>query len=224
MKKISALIILCLIVLSSCSSDEVNTAPTVPGLDYPTNNLLCIGNTILFKWYPSTDDQNDQITYLIEIATDNTFTQDLKTGTTTGVTKSFTLAKGKLYYWRVKATDSKDESSEYSVIYSFYTQAEGEINHVPFAPVLTAPSLKTIQTTNSVDLNWTATDADVADVLTYDVYFGMTNPPLDKVASDISLNSFTVDVPTVGDYYWKVVVKDDRGASTAGQVWFFTKE
>jgi len=225
MKKISALI-LCLIVLWSCSSDtpKENVAPTAPGLSYPTNNLVCIGNIVTFQWTASTDEDGDPITYRVEVATNNTFTENLTTSTTTSLSRQITLFKGKLYYWRVKATDNENASSPYSGVNSFYTEGEGVVNHVPFAPVLSSPLLNSAETNSSVSLNWTASDADAADVLTYDVYFGTTNPPTDKVASDITANSYTATANTAGDYYWKVVVKDGKGGTTVGQVWNFTKE
>lgn len=224
MKKISAFI-LSIIVLSSCSSDpKANSIPTTPGLTYPTNNLVCIDNTINFQWVASTDADNDPITYTLEIATNNGFTQNLTTASTADLYKEFTLDKGKLYYWRVKSTDSENESSAYTAINNFYTEADVVINHLPFAPVLTSPVLNYVTTASSVSLKWTATDADASDVLKYDVYFGMTNPPTIKVASDLTAKSYTANTTTAGDYYWKVVVKDDKGGITEGQVWFFTKE
>jgi len=223
MKKLS-IFILGLIVFSSCSGDEENTAPTTPSLTYPSNNLVCVDNAITFQWNASTDAQNDVITYQIQIATDNAFTQNLITSTTTVASKTYTLSKGESYYWRVKATDSKDDSSEYSAVYNFYTESAGVTNHLPFAPVLASPALGSTQTSTSVSLNWTATDADATDVLTYDVYFGTTNPPTVKVASDITSNSFTAPANDSGDYYWKVVVKDGKGGTTVGQIWNFSKE
>jgi len=224
MKNISAFF-LSLIILSSCSSDSTeNSVPTTPGLTYPTNNLVCIDNTINFQWDASTDADNDPITYDVEIATNNTFTQNLTTASTTALSKEFTLDKGKLYYWRVKSTDSENESSSYSTVNSFYTEAAVVINHLPFAPVLTSPTLNYVTTAGSVSLKWTATDADATDVLKYDVYFGMTNPPTVKVATDISLKTYTVNAATAGDYYWKVVVKDNNGGYTEGQLWSFTNE
>jgi len=221
MKKI-CVFFLSLIVFSSCSSDsEENSAPTTPSLSYPTNNLVCINNTIKFEWTASTDADNNPISYTVEIATNNSFSQNLTTANTAAISKEFTLDKGKLYYWRVKSTDSENESSSYSAVNSFYTEAAVVINHLPFAPVLTSPTLNYVTTAGSVSLKWTATDADATDVLKYDVYFGMTNPPTVKVATDISLKTYTVNAATAGDYYWKVVVNDNNGGYTEGQVWNF---
>ena len=231
MKKIS-LFIFSLVVFSSCSSggdggsDDPstpvnNTAPTTPTLSYPTNNLVCISNTINFEWYAATDAQNDAITYQLQVATDNAFTQNLNSSNATTLSKQLTLNKGKLYYWRVKATDSKNASSSYSTIYNFYTEGEGVVNHVPFAPVLVAPVLNAVQTNASVNLSWTAVDADATDTLVYDVYFGTTSSPTTKVATAITSNSFSVNTTAATTYYWKVVVKDGKGGATVGQVWNF---
>lgn len=223
---------ICLVVIYSCSSggdggsDDPstpvnNTAPTTPTLSYPTNNLVCISNTINFEWNAATDAQNDAITYQLQVATDNAFTQNLNSSNATTLSKQLTLNKGKLYYWRVKATDSKNTSSSYSTIYNFYTEGEGVVNHVPFAPVLVAPVLNAVQTNASVNLSWTAVDADATDTLVYDVYFGTTSSPTAKVATAITSNSFSVNTTTATTYYWKVVVKDGKGGATVGQVWNF---
>lgn len=231
MKNIS-LFILSLVVFSSCSSGDGgsddpsptpvnNTAPTTPGLSYPTNNLVCVSNTITFEWNAATDAQNDVVSYQLQIATDNSFTQNLNSSTITSLNKQITLEKGKLYYWRVKAVDSKNGSSNYSTVYNFYTEGEGVINHVPFAPVLVAPVLNSNQSKGTINLSWIAVDADASDILKYDVYFGTVNPPTEKVAADLLLKTYDVNVINAGNYYWKVVVKDGKGGTTVGQVWNF---
>lgn len=237
MKKIS-LYIACLFLLYSCSKDnstdapkeekepEVeieNTAPSAPELSYPTNNLVCISNVINFQWNAATDAENNSISYLLEIATDTNFTQDLKSSNISVITKEITLIKGQSYYWRVKATDSENASSEYSDVYNFYTEGDGSVNYLPFAPELIAPELNSAQTTNTIDLKWNAEDAD-GDDLTYDVYFGETNPPTEVVAADITTNTINVDIPNTNNYYWKIVVNDGKGGTTIGAVWEFTKE
>lgn len=231
MKKIG-LFIVSLVVFSSCSSGDggsedpsptpvENSSPTVPSLNYPTNNLVCISNTINFQWNTSTDAQNDAITYQLQVATDNAFIQNLNSSNATALSKQLTLNKGKLYYWRINATDSKNASSNYSPTYSFYTEGEEMLNHLPFAPVVVAPALNAFQTNGAINLSWTAVDADATDILTYDVYFGTVNPPTNKVASAITSKNFSVNTSTASNYYWKVVVKDGKGGETLGQTWNF---
>ncbi|GEC71451.1 SusE outer membrane protein [Flavobacterium flevense] len=227
MKKIS-LFILSLILLVSCSSggdeEDTQTPPTIPGLVYPTNNLVCIDNVVEFKWNASSDAQNDAITYQLDVATDNAFTKNVVTSTTTMLSKSLSLEKGKFYYWRVKAIDSKNKTGEYTSAYTFFTENQGIVNHLPFIPEIKTPVLHSSISGSSTTLSWTAVDAD-NDNLLYDVYLGTSNPPTQKVASDLSTATYEVSSLSAGTkYYWYVVVKDGKGGTTIGQVWDFTKQ
>ncbi|HSD63950.1 MAG TPA: hypothetical protein VLB50_09120, partial [Ignavibacteriaceae bacterium] len=59
------------------------------------------------------------------------------------------------------------------------------------------------------------------DSLTYDVYFGTSNNP-QLVASNQSTASFNPgQLNNSTTYYWKIVAKDNQGASTTGPVWSF---
>jgi len=236
MKKIYLLALCINILLAACSSEDdgdvnnaqepvENTAPSIPVQIYPTNNLVCIENAIDFQWEPATDEEENVIRYEVQIATDNSFSEGLQSASTLDVHKSITLDRGQMYYWRMKATDTKDASSDYSEVFNFYTEGDGIVNHLPFAPELTSPELNSVQAGGSIELSWTATDGDVNDVLEYDVYFGQSNPPTEKIATAITSNSVIVDdATTPGNYYWKVVVRDDHGGTTVGQVWNFTVE
>jgi hypothetical protein len=221
------------IVLASCGGGgggdtpeptPTNNAPSIPTLSYPTNNLLCIDNTVAFTWGVSTDADGDAVSYQIQVAKDNAFTQIAQTLTSTTASQTISLDKGVAYYWRVKATDSKNASSSYSSTYQFYTEGTGITNHLPFSPVLVKPTLNTnIQTATTV-LEWSASDVDTSDALTYDVYFGTVNPPTTKQGDNISANTLSVNLSSSKSYYWKVVVKDNKGGQTIGQVWNFVTD
>ncbi|MCM4157285.1 hypothetical protein [Gramella sp. AN32] len=228
------LLVLCLnLFLASCSNEDdsidspepvENTAPSIPVQIYPSKDLVCIENTIDFQWEPSNDEEENVIRYEVEIATDNNFSEGLQSASTLDVHKSITVDRGEMYYWRIKATDTKDASSDYSEVFNFYTEGDGIVNYLPFAPDLVSPELNSVQSGGSIELSWTATDADENNVLEYDVYFGQSNPPTEIIATAITSNSVTVDEVTHGDYFWKVVVRDDQGGATVGQVWKFTVE
>ncbi len=202
----------------------VNTAPTVPTLTYPSNNLLCIDNVLNFQWNSSTDAEGGVITYEIQIAKDNLFAQIAHTLTSTTASKSITLEKGIAFYWRVKATDNKNLASNYSATFNFYTEGIGITNHLPFSPVLVSPALNSLQTTATVNLQWTASDVNTSDTLSYDVYFGTANPPTVVTSANLSASTLTKTVSASSKYYWKVVVKDNKGGQTIGQVWSFTTD
>lgn len=227
MRKIIYPGVISLLLLSCGGGDDSaktvkNTAPTVPTLVAPTNNKLCINNTVSLEWNTSTDAENNPITYQLQIATDNQFTQIVKTSESSLPTQTATLSKGVAYYWRVKATDSKNASSNYSATYSFYTEGVAVSNHLPFMPQLTLPELNATISGTTASLSWTASDVDANDVLTYDVYLGTVNTPTAKVGTALTAASFnTGALLPATNYYWKVVVKDNKGGETIGQVWSF---
>lgn len=198
-----------------------NTAPSIPNLTAPTNGKLCISNTVDFQWDAATDAEKDAITYQIQIATDNLFTTIVKTAEGSSTSQTIALEKGIAYYWRVKAVDSKNLSSNYATTFSFYTEAVVKANYLPFLPDVAAPLFNSSINAGTTTLKWSATDPDATDVLSYDVYFGLDNPPTAKLMENKTTTSF--DVTTVGlkRYYWKVVVKDNKGGQTIGQVWNF---
>ena len=220
------------LALISCGSSggdtppppPANTAPSIPTLTAPADISLCIDNVVNFQWSASTDPEGDVITYQIQVAKDNLFTQIAHTVTSTTTNKSISLEKGVAYYWRVKATDNKQLSSNYSATFQFYTEGIGITNHLPFSPVLVSPALNSVQTTATVNLQWTASDVDTADILTYDVYFGTANPPTEMISENQSASTLSKTVSASTKYYWNVVVKDNQGGQTIGQVWNFVTD
>lgn len=218
---ISALFISCGGGSDDPETPAENTAPTVPALTAPVDNKLCVDNTVSFQWDRSTDANSDAITYQIQVAKDNTFTQIAKTFDGAENMASFVLDKNTAYYWRIKATDAKGLASAYSSVYKFYTSGEAALNHLPFAPEIISPAINAALNTSTATLTWNASDVDLSDVLTYDVYFGTANPPTAKVSENISSKSFEVALQPTTQYYWKIVVKDNKGGETVGQVWKF---
>ncbi len=204
---------------------QENSAPTIPELVFPTDNLLCIDNVLAFQWDASIDADGDAISYEIQVATDNQFSQiahEIKSSTTT---KTITLDRGIAYYWRVKAADAKNLESEYSSTFHFYTESDGSINHIPFSPELVSPELGEVVQTSTVILQWEANDVDTADILTFDVYYGADKDNLSKISSNESeTNLETLTLESSTTYYWKVIVKDGNGGETMGQVWQFSTD
>ncbi len=197
-----------------------NKTPSIPVLMAPVNNLLCTDNTVTFNWGSSLDLDGDTINYTMQIATDNLFLQIVLDTNIKETKTTFTLDKGKAYYWRVKATDSKNESSSFSSIFQFYTEGIASENHSPFSPGLVSPKLSSVVQTTTATLEWTASDVD-NDTLVFDIFFGTQNPPLQKFSANQSETILNVEVASSKEYFWKVVVKDSKGAQSIGQVWNF---
>jgi len=226
MKKFIYLSVISFLIISCGGGSDSGTvaengAPTVPTLITPVNNKLCVDNSLNFEWSTSVDSNKDPIVYQIQVAKDNQFAQIVKTLEGTANSQNILLEKEVAYYWRVKATDSKALSSNYSEVFKFYTQGEAVINHLPFSPELVLPALNALLNTTTATLNWNATDVDNEDSLSYDVYFGTNNPPTSKVSINQTSKTVEVNLAVSTVYYWKVVVKDDNGGEIVGQTWTF---
>lgn len=221
MKKSILYIFIVSLILISCSSEPVNTAPTVPDLISPSNNQLCISNSINFQWSVTTDAEKNPIIYQLQIAADNQFTQIVNSIDVSTPFHTITLEKGKAYYWRVKATDDKNASSAFSSTFSFYTEGIAVTNHAPFLPQLLSPTNNSTISGTSTTLKWTASDVDTNDVLSFDVFLGTVENPTAKIVDNKTLTSFEATLQPNTKYYWKVVVKDNKGGVTSGQIWNF---
>ena len=126
------------------------------------------------------------------------------------------------YYWKIVAKDNQGASTS-GPVWNFLTEAGGGGNNPPNPPSNPNPiDGATDQPVNLV-MTWSCTDPN-GDPLTYDVYFGITNPPplVSSNQSNTSYNPGQLNISTT--YYWKIVAKDNQGATTSGPVWSFSTE
>lgn len=95
------------------------------------------------------------------------------------------------------------------------------MNHLPFSSELVEPTVNKILNTITVNLKWNANAVDTTDILVYDVYFSSTNPPTAKISENLTSKTKDVRLEPAKEYFWKVVVKDNKGGETIGQIWKF---
>ncbi|MCX6665644.1 MAG: right-handed parallel beta-helix repeat-containing protein, partial [Euryarchaeota archaeon] len=97
-----------------------------------------------------------------------------------------------------------------------------ELDHAPSQPGNPFPPDQTTGVLITADLSWSATDSDLGDSITYDVYFGTAIPP-PKVGAGNQTGTYDPGIMNFNTlYYWKIVAWDNHGASTAGPIWNFT--
>ena len=234
MNKIFKLIpVLAIVAFSaSCSSSDdgggaaaapavPNTAPTaVSNLVYPSSDLLCIDSNITFEWAAATDVDNDVLEYTIRIATDRAQTNIVAQQTTSSTSITIALSAGTAYYWNVMASDGEDNAAA-SPTLAFYTEGSGVSNYAPFTATLNAPVFEAFINAGTTTLDWTGSDVDVTDTLTYDLYFGTSvNPAINQL--DIAVSTFDVTTVAGTTYYWRVDTKDNNGVKSIGQEWSFS--
>ncbi|MFD2725187.1 hypothetical protein [Hyunsoonleella rubra] len=233
MKKILYILVLFALVSTSCSSgggddsgnggEVSDSKPSAPALVFPSQNQLCTTNVLNFEWQASSNEDGSSVIYILEIAKDNQFANKVVDEVLTSLSKTITLEKGFAYYWRVKARSTKSIESDYSPTAQFYTEEVPGSNHLPFAPEIISPFLGQVLDggTASITLEWSASDVD-KDPLTFDVYFGKDKDALNLVAENTNAKMFEASLDTTDTtYYWKIVVKDDKGASVTGPLWYF---
>ncbi len=93
-------------------------------------------------------------------------------------------------------------------------------NNPPVTPYNPSPSDGATGVSTTRDISWHCYDPD-GDNVTYDVYFGTTNPP-PKVSANQT--STTYDPGTLRHsrtYYWRIVAWEETGLKTEGPVWHF---
>jgi hypothetical protein len=92
-------------------------------------------------------------------------------------------------------------------------------NHAPHPPSNPQPPENAANQDTMLTLEWTGSDPDSGDILSYDVYFGASNPPSSAVATNLKVNSLARNGLSLSTtYFWKVVARDSHGAETTGPV------
>ncbi|RPI86382.1 MAG: hypothetical protein EHM41_08690, partial [Chloroflexi bacterium] len=93
------------------------------------------------------------------------------------------------------------------------------VNDAPNLPAITSPTDNSERNPLNLTLQWTGTDPDTSDVLSYDVYFGTgANPP---IVTTTGANSYSLTslLPNT-EYTWFIVSKDVY-TETEGPHWSF---
>jgi hypothetical protein len=124
---------------------------------------------------------------------------------------------------KIIRSDSWIETSYNTMNYlsSFISVGLEEIkNRPPNTPSDPIPSDEEIDVELDTYLTWFCEDPD-GDNITYDIYFGITNPPPQIVSnqSETTFDPGILEFCTV--YYWHIVAWDENGSSTKGPIWSF---
>ena len=193
-----------------------NEAPKAPSNPSPTNDSFNQPLALSLSW-DCYDSDGDSITYDVYFGTGTNPSTKVSSNQTDNKLNRSNLSRGTTYYWKVVAKDSKGGTTE-SPVWKFTTRS----NEPPKPPSNPSPTNDSFNQPLALSLSWDCDDSD-GDSVTYDVYFG-TNSDL-RVKESIgnsakSINKSGLSYNTT--YYWKVVAKDSKGATTEGPIWRFT--
>lgn len=122
------------------------------------------------------------------------------------------------YFWQVIATNKNGNTQ--GDIWSFST-ISWESTQPPGLPSNPNPENGSSAIAIDATLDWDAG----SNTTTFDLYFGTTNPPAQKVMEKESVTtSFQPDQMNYSTtYYWQVIAQNENG-ETNGEVWRFTTE
>lgn len=221
MKQLNIILLICFVLIGIQCSKKSNKAPSEVTLIFPTENLLCINNTIDFDWSDAIDPENDDIEYIFTLGTDISLNTVLERRTLTESKLTLTLDKATAYYWKIEALDINNNQGTSSETFAFITQGEVIENYVPFAATVLSPENETMINEGTIFLSWNAEDINNNDILTYELYFGEGSTPT-LISNNLSSKNYEVTIESGKTYSWKVNVKDQNGAKSIGQVWTFS--
>ena len=218
MNKLKYLLFVVLTILSSCKKDDGDgggstpppvPAPTAVTLNAPTKNSECLdGENVEFKWTASENTDS------YEIIVKNLLTQVPLNQTTSSTSTTIKLTKGQPYSWYIISKSNSTTETAESEKWKFYLKGDPVNNYSPFPADLISPKSEATVTAGSVKFEWSGSDADSGDTLTYDIYIDTSNPPTTKVKSNQTSSSINHDMNTPGTYFWKVISKDNSGSNS----------
>jgi len=96
-------------------------------------------------------------------------------------------------------------------------------NNPPYEPSNPNPKNGSSDVPLNAILSWTGGDPDQEDIVTYDVYFDISYPPIQRGWNQSE--TFWIPHPKLYAqqcFLWKIVAWDNHGESTKGPIWWFT--
>jgi hypothetical protein len=195
-----------------------NNPPYPPSNPIPRNNSLEIPINTNLTWNGG-DPDNDTVLYDVYFGEVNKGPpQKVSSNQTNTTFEPFGLKFSTEYHWKIIAWDKYGLKRE-GDLWNFKTQG----NLPPNKATNPIPPDGETNVPVTAIINWTGNDPNPGDPLTYDVYFGVTNPPTKK-AANISLNSYDPpgDMDLYQTYYWYITTWDSQGLKAKGDIWSFS--
>lgn len=186
----------------------------------PEDNTSCLyvsqsstTASVDFSW------QEAEFTDGYKVVIRNITTEEQTTSITQNTSIRLTLARGTPYQWKVLTTSELSIVETPSRNFSFYLEAQQQRNYLPFPARLLSPLSDQVITLadGAYSFSWQGEDLD-NDLSHYTLLMGSSIDALDEVATEISANSYSVDLHAGQVYFWQIVSFDQNGNSAKSLV------
>jgi hypothetical protein len=193
-----------------------NNPPNTPSDPDPEDGATDVEIDVILSWTGG-DPDGDEVTYDIYFGDSSPPPKVKSNKTKPNYNPPDELDFDTTYYWKIVSWDEFNYSTS-GPIWSFTT----EENKAPYEPSDPDPEDGATDVSIEADLSWTGGDPNSGDTVTYDVYFGKTNPP-PKVVNNQTYTTYNPGTMELnGTYYWRIVAWDSQSVSTSGKIWHFT--
>jgi len=211
-----ALVSLGMISIVSCSDDDKNELPTIPGIAPAFVDAVDVAVDVTLNWNKSEDPEGGEVTYDVYIGESETFTDaDLKSKAQKANSYKAELKGHTQYFWKVVAFDTEGGISE-GAVNKFTT-----INAIPTKVAITEQVEELVSDDLTMIVKWSAsTDAD-GDAVVYDLYITKNDDfaDTDMVEAGIIATEYRITgLEGYTDYKIKVVSKDAFGGEMLSDI------
>jgi len=193
-----------------------NDPPNTPSNPNPANHAIGVSVNVDLSWTGGDPNPGDIVTYDVYFGTITPPTIKVSANQSGVSYDPGTMSYNAKYYWKIVAWDNHGASAA-GPIWDFTT-----INRAPYTPSSPNPTDHQMNVSLVADVSWTGGDPDPGDIVTYDVYFGITSPPPLVVSGQSATTYDPGTMLSLTTYYWKIVAWDNHGASTESPIWYFT--
>jgi len=197
-----------------------NQPPYEPTQPNPEDGAVGVTVHADIFWIGGDPDAGDEVSYRVFFGTTDTPDTPVSDNQSETVYDPGTLDFGVTYYWQIRASDNQSLVTT-GPVWSFTTGQNQ--NMPPYTPRSPSPTNAAVYMPITTQLSWTGGDPNPGDQVTYDVYFGIDDIPVQLVGNDQSPLSFDPgELAYDLTYYWRIVATDDPGAVSPGPIWSFS--
>ncbi|MCK9212217.1 MAG: hypothetical protein M0P61_15360 [Ignavibacteriaceae bacterium] len=218
MNKVVYFILISLLAFTSCKEESINsvvvdTIPSPPTLDAPTDTSFNIDIQVTLKWNESIGAKS----YTLQVSSSSSFTTLIynKKDITTTTQQISQLDYSTVYYWRVSATNSAG-TSDWSKVWSFTSTYKSPA----FIPSLTHPGRGEVDESSDPTLYWNI----VSNAKNYSVEVSTNSSFTSFVFNEDSLMETSMQLHGLDEltkYYWRVNATNEFGSMGWSETRYF---